>query len=70
MTVVLTEPSEPVVRTSEDAKVASWERDQFARMGFDETRIELLLRERVSWHVVDDLLRGGCEPLLALSIVL
>ena len=67
---VVAAQEQPVVLVSEEAALSSWERDRFARMGFDEARVELLVRERVSWHDLDDLLRQGCPPMLALSIVL
>lgn len=70
MSTVLTTSADEAPQHQDAGYPARWEHAQLDRLGFDDVRIELLIRGQVSWHQADDLLRAGCGHALAMLILL
>jgi hypothetical protein len=63
--------AETPIRESEAELVERWRAEELERAGFDvESSIALAVRSDVDLHVAVDLLRAGCDPELALRILL
>lgn len=60
---------EAVLRTEQE-KLDSWRENEFARLGFDEHSVELLVRAEASPHEAHELIRGGCPHATAVAILL
>jgi hypothetical protein len=59
------------VRDQEAERVEAWRVEELERAGYDpEAAAELASRADVDLHLAVDLLRDGCSPELALSILL
>jgi len=55
----------------EDEPVFRWRLEQLERAGYDEcSALELASRSDVDLHVAVDMLQRGCDPKLALRILL
>lgn len=54
---------------AEDLKVRDWRRARFLELGFSPGQSDALSEVRIDWHDVRNLIRQGCEPLLAARIL-
>lgn len=57
--------------TREDSEIETWRRDQLVRAGFSSQEAQLLAaRTEIDLHTAVELVERGCEPALALRILL